>query len=79
MDSPGIKGFGLVDIDRNSLHHLFPEFFQLLPDCKFHNCLHVNEPGCAVRENVVGGRVSEDRYMNYLDLYENWTTDDYRR
>jgi ribosome biogenesis GTPase len=79
VDSPGIKGFGLVDIDRNSLHHLFPEFFQLLPDCKFHNCLHVNEPGCAVRENVVGGNVSLDRYMNYLDLYENWTTDDYRR
>jgi ribosome biogenesis GTPase len=68
VDSPGIKGFGLVDIDRNTLHHLFPEFFRLLPDCKFHNCLHVNEPGCAVRFELLCGYIQVSRYESYLAM-----------
>jgi ribosome biogenesis GTPase len=68
VDSPGIKGFGLVDIDRNTLHHLFPEFFRLLPDCKFHNCLHVNEPGCAVRFELLHGCIQVSRYESYLAM-----------
>lgn len=71
VDTPGIKGFGLVDIPKEELHHHFREFFQLLPECKFHNCLHLNEPGCAVRKGVEEGKVAESRYFSYLSMYED--------
>lgn len=70
IDTPGIKGFGLVDIPREELHHHFPELFALLPGCKFHNCLHVKEPGCAVKAAVEAGDIPETRYHNYLMMYE---------
>lgn len=69
IDTPGIKGFGLIDIPKDELHHHFPELFALLPECKFHNCLHVNEPGCAVRAAVEAGEIPEERYVNYLTMY----------
>lgn len=72
MDTPGIKGFGLVHLERDTLHHHFPELFALLPECRFHNCLHRSEPGCAVRAAAEQGDVSEERYANYLELYEQW-------
>jgi ribosome biogenesis GTPase len=72
MDTPGIKGFGLVHLERDSLHHHFPELFKLLPTCRFHNCLHRTEPGCAVRQGVEQGIVSAERYYNYVELYEQW-------
>src|SRR5690606_6744284 len=50
IDTPGIKAFGLVDIDVKKLSHYFPEFLAFLPNCKFNDCIHVNEPGCAVKE-----------------------------
>lgn len=71
-DTPGIKGFGLVHLEREHLHHYFPELFERLPDCKFHNCLHRGEPGCAVREAVEAGEISESRYFNYLEMYERF-------
>lgn len=71
-DTPGIKGFGLVHLEREHLHHYFPELFKHLPDCKFHNCLHRGEPGCAVREAVEEGGISESRYFNYLEMYERF-------
>lgn len=69
VDTPGIKGFGLVDIPKDELHHHFKEFFALLPECKFHNCLHLNEPGCAVRRGVEEGTVAESRYRSYVSMY----------
>jgi ribosome biogenesis GTPase len=71
-DTPGIKGFGLVHLEREHLHHYFPELFERLSDCKFHNCLHRGEPGCAVREAVEEGGISESRYFNYLEMYERF-------
>ncbi|MDA0913159.1 MAG: ribosome small subunit-dependent GTPase A [Flavobacteriales bacterium] len=78
IDTPGIKGFGIVELNRDSLHHYFPEFFERLPACKFHNCLHRSEPNCAVRAAVESGEIALERYENYLDLYENFDEAGYR-
>ncbi len=69
IDTPGIKGFGLVDIPKNELHHHFPEIFRLLPECKFHNCLHLKEPGCAVRKAAEETTMPPERYQSYLNMY----------
>jgi ribosome biogenesis GTPase len=71
VDTPGIKGFGLVDIPREELHHHFLEFFALLPECKYHNCLHLNEPGCAVRKALDEGTVAPSRYNSYVSMYND--------
>lgn len=78
IDTPGIKGFGLVDMPREELHHYFPEFFALLPECRFANCLHINEPGCAVIEAVECGDVAVSRYRSYLSMYEEEPDSGYR-
>jgi ribosome biogenesis GTPase len=70
IDSPGIKGFGLIDMENEPLFHYFPEFFSTSRDCKFHNCLHINEPGCAVIKAVKDGKISISRYNSYLSLLE---------
>lgn len=69
IDTPGIKGLGLVDIPKNELHHHFPELFRLLPECKFHNCLHLTEPGCAVRKAAEATEIPPERYQSYLNMY----------
>ncbi len=79
IDTPGIKGFGLVDIERETLHHHFPEMFALLPRCKFHNCTHQHEPQCAVRAGVETGEVPQERYANYLDLFTHFEADGWRK
>ncbi|MFN0032268.1 MAG: ribosome small subunit-dependent GTPase A [Flavobacteriales bacterium] len=71
VDTPGIKGFGLVDMPKDELHHHFKEFFALLPQCKFHNCLHLNEPGCAVINALENGKVAESRYNSYVSMYND--------
>ncbi|MFM7233932.1 MAG: ribosome small subunit-dependent GTPase A, partial [Flavobacteriales bacterium] len=71
VDTPGIKGFGLVDIPKEELHHHFLEFFELLPECKYHNCLHLNEPGCAVRKALEAGDVAPSRYNSYVSMYND--------
>ena len=71
IDSPGIKGFGLIDIEKSELGGYFSEFILLKDDCKFNNCLHENEPNCAVKEAVVNGVISESRYKSYLSLLIN--------
>jgi len=71
VDTPGIKGFGLVDIPKEELHHHFLEFFELLPECKYHNCLHLNEPGCAVRKAIEEGTVAPSRYNSYVSMYHD--------
>lgn len=68
VDSPGVKSFGLADIDRDTLHHYFPEFFRLLPECKFHNCRHLSEPGCAVVERLDSSSALLRRHQSYCAL-----------
>ena len=70
IDTPGIKGFGVVDIDKEELGDYFPEFFRLKPQCKFNNCMHVNEPTCAVKDALEKGEVAWSRYRSYLQILE---------
>jgi ribosome biogenesis GTPase len=79
IDSPGIRAFGLVEIEKEVLAHYFPEMRQLLGQCKFHNCMHVNEPHCAVKEAVENGEIEETRYIHYLQMLEDYGTDIHRR
>lgn len=69
IDTPGIKGFGIVNLEKEELHHFFPEMFRELPNCKFHNCRHINEPGCRVLEGVDEGWIAEHRYDSYMAMY----------
>ncbi len=70
IDTPGIKGFGIVDMDKEEVGDYFPEFFALKQDCKFNNCLHVNEPKCAVKNALEEGEVEYTRYRSYLQIIE---------
>lgn len=70
IDTPGIRGFGLVEMEKQELSDYFAEFFALKSDCKFHNCIHVNEPHCAVKSAVETGKVASSRYKNYLSMLE---------
>ncbi|MEN8202808.1 MAG: ribosome small subunit-dependent GTPase A [Bacteroidota bacterium] len=70
IDTPGIRGFGTIDIDRKELFHFFPEIFRASKKCKYHNCLHLNEPDCGVKYAVEAGDISESRYVNYLMMME---------
>jgi ribosome biogenesis GTPase len=68
IDTPGIKELGLVDMDKYEIAHYFPEMKRLLNQCKFNNCLHLNEPKCAVRDQVEKGLLAESRYYSYLSI-----------
>ena len=71
IDTPGIKGFGVVDMQADEVGNYFPEFVPLKPLCKFNNCLHQNEPHCAVIVAYQEGVIAETRYLNYLQMLEN--------
>jgi len=77
IDTPGIKGFGVVDFDVQEISHYFPEFFKISSKCKYNNCLHINEPKCAVKEAIANGEIAESRYKSYLQLMEG-DTENYR-
>ena len=81
IDTPGIKGFGVVDMDSAELDHYFPEMFVIKSDCKFHNCQHLHEPKCAVKAAVDAGLIAASRYKSYLQILEgedaNYRTDSY--
>lgn len=70
IDTPGVRELGIVDIAKSELSHYFPEMRKLLGDCQFNNCMHINEPGCAVKQQVGIGSVSEDRYVSYLTILD---------
>ncbi len=70
IDTPGIKGFGVVDMDKDEVGDYFPEFFRLKGHCKFNDCLHLEEPGCAVKEALETGEVALSRYRSYLQIIE---------
>lgn len=69
IDTPGIRGFGLIDFDKDELYHFFREIFRFSEHCKYYNCKHVNEPGCAVLAAVEEGEIALSRYESYLSLY----------
>ena len=70
IDTPGIKGFGLIDIDDAELAHYFPEMMRTAPRCRFYNCTHTHEPGCAVVEAVQRGEIAVERYESYLKMLD---------
>jgi ribosome biogenesis GTPase / thiamine phosphate phosphatase len=70
IDTPGIRGFGVVDMERNEIYHFFREIFNASKGCRFYNCLHLDEPGCAVREAVETGDIDFLRYRSYLNIMD---------
>jgi ribosome biogenesis GTPase len=81
IDTPGIKGFGIVDMEAEEIGDYFPEFFRLKQDCKFHNCMHLDEPQCAVKNALEEGQVAWSRYRSYVQMVtgeeENYRVDQY--
>lgn len=73
IDTPGIKGFGVVDMKPEEIGNYFPEFYKRKNKCKFHNCLHHNEPKCAIIGAVEAGKISSSRYASYLQMLEDDT------
>ncbi len=71
IDTPGIREFGLVDISRQELSHYFPEMRNRLQDCQFNNCLHINEPGCAIKKALGEGEIYADRYVSYCNILDS--------
>lgn len=70
IDTPGIKELGLIDTAKEEISHYFPEMRDRLNQCRFNNCLHLNEPGCAIKDAVAKGDIAESRYMSYLSMME---------
>ena len=83
IDTPGIKGFGVVDMDKEEIGDYFPEFFALKQDCKFNNCLHIQEPNCAVKKALEDDEIAYSRYKSYLQILEgedeNFRTDNWEK
>ncbi|HMX80606.1 MAG TPA: ribosome small subunit-dependent GTPase A, partial [Ferruginibacter sp.] len=77
IDTPGIREMGLVDISKQELSHYFPEMRALINQCQFNNCLHVNEPGCAVKTAVEEGTVHVERYISYCNILDSIEERDY--
>lgn len=71
IDTPGMREFGLVDIEKQELSHYFPEMRDRLNNCQFNNCLHLNEPDCAIKAAVVNGEIQEARYVSYLNILDS--------
>ena len=80
IDTPGIRGFGLVELAPEEIGNYFPEFFAMKQKCKYHNCIHKNEPDCAVKTALENGKIAESRYKSYLNMLleeDNFRTNDY--
>jgi len=78
IDTPGIKGFGLVDFDKNDLSHYFIDIRKFISDCKFNNCQHIKEPKCAVIKAVEDGKITKSRYNNYVAMWNDDDLESYR-
>lgn len=79
IDSPGIKGFGTIDMSKDEISHYFPEIFAESANCQFYNCTHTHEPKCAVKQAVEQGTISQSRYNSYLNLLNDEDEDKYRQ
>ena len=78
IDTPGIKGFGTIDFNPNEVAHFFPEIFKISQNCRFNNCTHRHEPGCAVLKALENHQISESRYTSYLSIIEDSSEGKYR-
>ena len=78
IDTPGIKGFGMFDMEKDEISHFFPEIFKIGQECKFNNCTHTHEPGCAVLKALDEHLISQSRYRSYLSIREDATESKYR-
>ncbi len=79
IDTPGVKGFGTIDFERAEVAHYFPEIFKTSAHCRYSNCTHTHEPGCAVLKAVHDGDIGESRYASYLSIIEDNADDKYRK
>lgn len=79
IDTPGIKGFGTFDMEREEVSHYFKDIFRFSKDCRFNNCTHTHEPGCAVLQAVERHDISQSRYSSYLSMLEDPNEDKYRK
>lgn len=77
IDTPGVREFGLVDISKQELSHYFPEMAKRLNDCQFNNCMHINEPGCAIKKAVNDDVIHQDRYISYLSILDTMDPKNY--
>src|SRR5690554_2252463 len=78
IDTPGIRAFGVIDLDKKVMSHYFPEMRALLNQCKYHNCMHLNEPECVIKEAVEDGQIHPSRYSTYVDLITEDQSETYR-
>jgi len=79
IDTPGIRAFGIVDLDKAVISHYFPEMRAMIGECKFNNCLHLNEPKCAVKAAVENFEIDESRFLTYTQLMEEDENDIHRK
>lgn len=79
IDTPGVKGFGTIDFGRNEIAHFFPDIFEVSHDCRYNNCTHTHEPGCAVIKAVDDHRIAASRYASYLSILDDTNPDKYRK
>ena len=77
IDTPGIREMGLVDISKQELSHYFPEMRAVINNCQFNNCIHLDEPGCAVKAGVNNGNIHEERYLSYLNIRDTINEKEY--
>lgn len=79
IDTPGVKGFGTIDFQRNEVAHYFPEIFRISEGCRYGDCTHTHEPGCAVLQALEDSRIARSRYSSYLSILEDVDPDKYRK
>lgn len=78
IDTPGIKGFGMVDMEKEEISHYFPEIFEFSKQCRFNNCIHINEPNCAVLEALEKHQIAQSRYHSYISMMQEDSDGKYR-
>ncbi len=79
IDTPGVKGFGTIDYDKYEVAHFFPDIFRAAEECRYGNCTHTREPGCAVLQAVEDGRIAQSRYASYLSILDDIDHEKYRK
>jgi len=79
VDTPGIRAFGIIDLEKEHIGHYFPEMRERMENCKFNNCQHINEPKCAVKEAVENGEIAESRYESYWTMLHEDASENYRK
>lgn len=79
IDTPGVKGFGTIDFDEHEVAHFFKEIFEISADCRYNNCTHTHEPGCAVLSALQENRIAQSRYNSYLSILDDSAPDKYRK